>query len=341
MNRPTVFVHEYVTGGGFADFPLPASLSAEGDAMLQAVIEDFRSWGQVRVITTRDQRLDSRSPAADKIIPLTPHNFARGFAALAQKADACLVIAPEEQGILEELSETVLHAGSRLLGSMPCGIRVAGDKWRCHTYLQHAGLPLPLTVRAPAGKIRQTALEFGFPLVLKTIDGQGSLGVCLATDSNSLDKALEYLPHSVPLLLQRYHHGVHASVSLLATRTDILPLCVNRQHIVPGIPFSYQGGESPFLEHPAINEALALAKAAVRAIPGLQGFVGVDVVFNTSHCLLVEVNPRVTVAYSGVRRILDCNLAQALYNSCIFSKLPQEINFTGSTAFTPREIVHA
>jgi predicted ATP-grasp superfamily ATP-dependent carboligase len=46
------------------------------------------------------------------------------------------------------------------------------------------------------------------------------------------------------------------------------------------------------------------------ALPGLRGFVGIDLIWNEERGpVLIEVNPRVTTAYVGLSRRLGRNLA--------------------------------
>jgi len=328
----TILVHEYVTGGGYAALPQVPSLGAEGEIMLRSVLADFRSVDAARIVTTRDSRLRSSPLDADETVPLSPDGYTEGFGALLGRVDDVLVIAPEEHGILASLSDQVLAAGAKLLGSLPEGVRAAGDKWVCHTRLQAAGLPMPQTCLADPGQARETALALGLPVVLKTIDGQGSLGVCLATDTPSLEAALRLLGQDQKLLVQRYHAGLHASVSLLVAAKGVLPLCANGQDMLPGIPFSYQGGTTP-LPDPSAAGAMALAAVAAEVIPGLRGFVGVDLVFDGRQWRIIEVNPRVTVAYAGVRQIIDCNLAQAIVRACLDNELPERVTLSGQVAF--------
>jgi tyramine---L-glutamate ligase len=55
----------------------------------------------------------------------------------------------------------------------------------------------------------------------------------------------------------------------------------------------------------------ALAARVALAIPGLRGYVGIDVVWNErGGPVVIEVNPRVTCAYVGLSAILQRNLAQ-------------------------------
>src|SRR3954452_3588271 len=52
----TILVHEWVTGGGLAGQPLPASWAAEGHAMRRAIARDFAALPGVRVVVTLDER---------------------------------------------------------------------------------------------------------------------------------------------------------------------------------------------------------------------------------------------------------------------------------------------
>lgn len=337
MNAPgTILVHEYVTGGGWPRLPDMPGLAGLGATILRAVLADMRALGPARLMTTTDARLPLPDLEADTIVRLTPDSHAAGFAALAAAAEAVLVVAPEEGGILAALSEIVLAVGSRLLGSLPEGVRAAGDKWACRQRLREAGLPLPEGVLAAPRQAGSAARDLGFPLVAKIVDGQGGGGVCLARDAAELDAALALLGEDTPLVLERYHQGTHASVSVMAAASGAVPLCLNGQDIRPGIPFAYRGGVTP-LDHPEAPAALALAARAVRAIPGLRGFVGVDMVLGEQGCRLIEINPRVTVAYAGVRQVIATNLAQVLLQACLDDRLPAGLETRGKAVFCPGE----
>jgi hypothetical protein len=55
-----------------------------------------------------------------------------------------------------------------------------------------------------------------------------------------------------------------------------------------------------------------LALAVARALPGLWGYVGLDVIMTGTNLTVVDVNPRLTTAYVGLRKLLDTNLAAAV-----------------------------
>jgi predicted ATP-grasp superfamily ATP-dependent carboligase len=48
-------------------------------------------------------------------------------------------------------------------------------------------------------------------------------------------------------------------------------------------------------------------------VPGLRGYVGIDLVWHPQRGpVLIEINPRVTMAYVGLSAALDRNLAAAV-----------------------------
>jgi len=304
--------------------------------MLQAILADFRAWGEVHTITTLDRRLQHLRLPADDVLAISPNEYTRVFARLLARSDAALIIAPETDGVLARLSAKAQDAGVMLLGSSPTAVADAGDKWACYQRFRQAGLPTPFTQRTSFADAERVAREVGYPLVAKPVDGVGSEGVCLITNDHELAAALSILRRATQrddLLLQKFINGIHASVSMLVTKNRVLPLSLNGQDMVIGCPCAYRGGIVP-LSHPAAPHAIAIAQAAAKLLPGLQGYVGVDLVLAGKEAWLIEINPRLTVAYTGLRQVLQTNLAEAIWQACHQNALPEEITIVGRAAFT-------
>ena len=70
------------------------------------------------------------------------------------------------------------------------------------------------------------------------------------------------------------------------------------------------------------REACELGQRAVALVPGMQGYVGVDLVFGEETCWLIEINPRVTTSYVGLRRVVGINMAAAIWRACRDGSLP-------------------
>ena len=61
----------------------------------------------------------------------------------------------------------------------------------------------------------------------------------------------------------------------------------------------------------------ALVRKIATAIPGLNGYVGVDVIIDNGHIYVVEINPRVTTSYIALREILNKNPADLILNNAL------------------------
>lgn len=333
-----MLVYEYFTGGGFPKGDLPAGLAAEALGMLWALVADFHSWGAVRTISALDPRFEKRIPGlnrmtlpADEVVRVTPDEHEEVFLSLLNRCDAALVIAPETDGILSGLSAQVESAGISLLGSSPSATALAGDKDACSRIFCGANLPAPETRISGFESVQSVVKETGFPLVLKPLDGIGSEGVCLVAGPEDIPEALARIRQATShdrILLQSYVRGVHASVSLVAAEGRCLPLSLNRQLIKPGIPFKYRGSVVPF-SHRKAGYAMDLACSVVNQIPGIRGYVGVDIVITDDSIQLIEINPRLTTSYIGLRQVMRVNPARLIYEACTQGILPDCLPLEG------------
>ena len=315
-----ILVHEFVSGGGLAGRDVPASLAREGSAMLTALVADLASIRGHQIVTTVDPRFPLAVPPGVEVVPLSPGK-GRSPAlldAVIASADAVWLVAPETDRCLERLAARVERKGKTLLGSGAAAISRASDKAGLPRRLARHGVAHPKTrvidPRRPdedwKADWKTAALELGYPLVVKPARGAGCKGVCLARNRRELRDALDMALRTNgrgPLLLQRYVPGVAASVSLLGDGRRAVALTVNAQSVRTSMPFSYRGGKTP-LDHPLAWKAVETALRTCRALPGLRGYIGVDVVLTESEAVVIEVNPRLTTAYVGVRAALGGNI---------------------------------
>lgn len=314
--------------------------------MLWALLADFRKWGEVHSTIMLDPRcenkipgLDRRTLPADEVILIEPGEHDVVFFNQVRRADAVLILAPETDGTLSRLTRIVEAAGNLLLGSNSTAVATTGDKAACYHCFQKAGLPTPHTRLTNFASAPRVAEELGFPLVTKPLDGVGCAGVCLVKDPSDLAGALNLVRKETShkqILLQTFVSGIHASVSLLVTRDRALPLSLNGQEVRPGRPFTYRGGVIP-LVHPMAGRALELSRLAVGQVPGLRGYVGVDLVLTQDEALLIEINPRITTSYVGLRQVLSINLARAIWDACCWGVLPEKASIFGQVSFIKRD----
>lgn len=303
-----VFVCEFVTGGGFAGAPLPAGLCREGDMMLQALVKDLAGVPDVAVTYARDRRLPPPDlPGAVLWVEAhgDPWPLWRGAVA---DADALWPIAPETDGILERLSVLAAECDRTLLGCRPEAVRLTTSKRRTTEHLARHGVAVPPTL--PLSE----ALTHGFPpggagWVVKPDDGAGSEAALLFRDLAALRRWTEAAPQADRLVVQPYLPGPAASLSLLCRDGRAQLLSCNLQDVrLDGGRFRYRGGTVGGAENRrAVYRPIADAVAA--AIPGLWGYVGIDLVDTADGPVVLEINPRLTTSYAGLGAAVGSNPA--------------------------------
>ncbi len=309
-----VFIYEFVSGGGrllLTKGP-PLGLLIEGSAMRKAVAADFARAAGVRAVTLEDARLAGR-PSADvaSVQVRSPEEHDAAFARLAAESDWTLVIAPETAGCLADRCEKVIACQGRLLGPGLELVRLAADKHATAERLAGKGVPVPegCAVEAGAG----LPGDFPCPAVLKPRDGAGSV------DVRRIDRPEDLAGTSVafPARLERLRPGRPASVSFLCGVRALRSLPPCWQHVRGDRDFAYCGGSLPLPELLA-KRAVALAMRAVAALPEPRGYLGVDLVLGPaedgSQDVVLEVNPRLTTSYVGLRAAAGpgVNLAEAM-----------------------------
>jgi predicted ATP-grasp superfamily ATP-dependent carboligase len=228
------------------------------------------------------------------------------FRQQAAAADFTLVVAPESSGILLDRCRRVIEAGGMLLGPSPEAVELCGDKLALARHFQSRGVPHPETWPLggePRGR---------FPVVWKPRDGAGSQSTFLIR--NDADRAaVERIDLPADLIAQAHVPGRAASAAVLIGPDEmrVLPPCL--QSLSTDGRFQYLGGSLPIPAELAFR-ATRLAEAAVSGIAGLRGYVGVDLVLGekSENDVVIEINPRLTTSYVGLRRYARGNLAAAM-----------------------------
>lgn len=304
-----VFLYEWVTGGGLVEDPgpLPPTLTAEGGAMIEALADDFLGIDGCQVSALRDMRLDKPSLRGCDVVEI--HSRAHGdeeIERLAAEADFTLLIAPEFDNILlnarRQVSPHVLNSSAEF-------IRLASNKQATAEHLRAAGVAVPpaVVLEADAERLPDDA---DYPAVLKPLDGAGSQHTLLVQGPGD-----QPAPHPWPRRLERFCVGRPASVGFLCGPDVVegLPPCWQR--VSDDGRFTYLGGA--LIKDPSLRQrAAALARQTVAVLPPAHGFVGVDLILgnapDAADDVVLEVNPRVTTSYVGLRAAVKDNLAQLL-----------------------------
>lgn len=300
-----IFVCEYVTGGGLCGQPLPASLAREGDMMLTALVKDLAALGSIEIVTTRDKRLPALPAPAEILTIGEPGEFWPRWAEMIRSVDAVWPIAPESGGILYRVCELTAGSGRRLLASDPQSVRLTTSKLATVQHLTKAGIPAVPTVPLGGSEVFGKASAW----VTKPDEGAGAERTLLFDAADDLDRWMAVNPNS-GMILQPHVAGPAASLSLLCRDGAAWLLTCNEQLIeTSGKEFSYRGFVVGGREVRR-SEYRPIASAVAAAIPGLWGYVGVDLIDGPDGPVVLEINPRLTTSYAGLGRAIGVNPAE-------------------------------
>ncbi|WNZ29627.1 MAG: ATP-grasp domain-containing protein [Candidatus Bathyarchaeota archaeon] len=344
-----LLIVEWISGGGYSGQTISSSIFSEGYSMLRSLISDCKAAGHNVTIF-----LDSRLAAfnlpnkADKIISLSSREeFYKKTRELSSSVDGVYVIAPESDQVLETIVKTVEEAGGTSLNCSSEAIKRVSNKKTTYETLKNCGLQVPETIVVNTtnepSSIKSKIKKLGYPLIFKALDGVSCAGLSIVKTEKNIPKALEKVRQETTnkqFIVQKRVKGKAASVSVFSDGKNAVAVTLNQQFVTlttPDEDSSYYGGAIPF-KHPLEHEALTTAKNAVETLGGLKGYVGVDMVLTNKGPIVIEVNPRLTVSYVGLRKVVNFNAAQAIIDAVVDKRLPKNVHTKGYTFFSKIEL---
>ncbi len=335
-----IFAYEFLTGGGRyslqSDEELSFHLMVEGRAMIQAICHDLARIPRVQVHALWDHYFpDQQRPPAQCAVVKSAEDVLKAFDCQVLNCAYTLIIAPEFGHSLLTLAQRALELGAVLLSPGPELIALASDKCATANWLRDAGIPVPETARCRT--LDQVPRTITWPAVLKPIHGAGSQGVRYV-DSR---QAASILSGCQEFCLQQYATGKPASVAAICgpVQQMLLPPCW--QHL-DSRSFAYLSGSR--INEPAyVKRASDLAERVLASLPDPRGYLGIDLILGPredgSTDFVIEVNPRLTTSYIGLRAMTPQNLAAAMLNVC--AGIPVTLSFPiGPLEFRPDGQIH-
>jgi predicted ATP-grasp superfamily ATP-dependent carboligase len=294
-----IFAYEHITGGGLLSQQALAALAPEGELMLRSLVQDLLAVRGVQVTVMRDPRLTFGLPVAVRV-PATAGQFWPTFRRAVREADAVWPIAPEQGGVLERLSGEVIDGGRRLLGSGPAAVSVAASKLRTAAALAAAGVET-----IPTFADEDSVPDGVHEIVVKPDDGAGCQDTYLVEGRAALRR---YAARD--WIFQPFVRGEALSLSMLCCEQRARLLACNRQHVRINHGRFEFSGVSVNAVPDRDGRYAQLAQKVARALPGLWGYVGIDVIDAADGPVVVEINPRLTTSYAGLSRAIGVNPAR-------------------------------
>jgi predicted ATP-grasp superfamily ATP-dependent carboligase len=291
--------------------------------MLGAIVDDLSRISGVHVVTTWDSRLGLH-PFRNVEVSVPQRRLLvrkRQLDSLSLSCDATLLIAPEFDGILFDLCRRVEIIGGKLLSAGSTAVQLCADKLKLAALFKEAGVPTIPTRRLSwdyASPLESSDHVLHFPLVIKPRDGAGSQDNHLVRTWDEFERLRFFLSahaRSHSYIWQPFIAGRPVSVGLLISESgEVHTFPVAEQFLSDNGRFFYRGGRIPTRD---VDQAAvqAAALAASGCVPGLRGYVGVDLIVpadEPARPIVVEINPRLTTSYLGYRALAVNNLAERM-----------------------------
>jgi predicted ATP-grasp superfamily ATP-dependent carboligase len=222
----------------------------------------------------------------------------------AATADAVFVIAPEFFGILALRTRDVEHlAPGRLIGCSSDAVRLCADKLALAEFLPTIGVP---TIETHPFDPQHPTVDWPFPIVIKPRDGAGSTLTFRVDSDEQLANVASQLrtgDEGFAFVQQPYFSGKTLSGAALISgdpaNRAIKVLPTGEQRLTDDGRLQFSGTNFPGTvtdcEHQATKQ---LIRRSCESLPGLNGYIGFDLIADTDGVRLVEINPRLTTSWT-------------------------------------------
>ena len=310
-----IFVCEFITGGGFHGTSCPPHLVREGTMMLTSVLQDIQALGITDIVTTLDQKFNL-SLSGIEVIPITQQeNIYTIWDKCMHSADSVLIIAPESDGILYKLICMAEQSNCQILGSLSQSVKTASSKIATSKLLTSKQIPCLETIPFSHSSIPQS--DSGW--IVKPDDGVGGEDCYFYAKKNILKR---HKNNGKKYIMQKYIQGISASLSiichqgtarLLACNQQIVDfsngICILKKIIVNGLSQHWQKFNT-------------LSQRVADADHGLSGYIGIDIIMHGTETSVLEINPRLTTAYVGIKNSINYNPMECMLQIAKKQTLP-------------------
>jgi predicted ATP-grasp superfamily ATP-dependent carboligase len=301
-----ILVFEYITGGGFNKQKLPDSLAGEGSLMLNALLDNLIRLNHLEVTLMLDWRLEypANMVGINTVIIRPEHDITEEFARLVKQSDLVWPIAPEFDGILQNLCQTVESLDKILLTSPATAVAITGNKFKTYELLNRHQIPAVPT--------RMVENDFSpGEWMVKPIDGVGCADSFVITNRQDFE---QMAARRGRYIIQPHLQGAKTSLSCLFKQGRGWLICVNLQRF-EFINRQYHLADIVVNHHPDLGLYQQLIDKIASAMPGLWGYVGIDLIEtadSATQTWVLEINPRLTTSFVGIYDALGINVAETV-----------------------------
>ncbi len=301
-----LLVFEFITGGGLVNDILPASLMQEGSMMRVALLQDLEEIQNLKLLVLNDGRVNPPQMAEGALLNIKQGtDLASYLHDINSDYDTVWLIAPETDGILVHWNQFFNQKNKQVCLSTNKALILCQNKLKTINRLQEAGISCVNSQKYQSF----SALDAG-AWVLKPMDSVGCEDVYLLQTEQQWFSVLQNLNKQQAYLVQPYIKGKVLSLSALFYQGESAFICCNQQHLTfDDNKFQLLGCTVNVKQEQRLDWQSLCSKIA-QAIPGLWGYIGIDLIeTEQGELLILEINPRLTTSYVGIKEATGINVA--------------------------------
>ena len=288
-----ILIYEYITGGGLLNEDLTSDLMSEANMITSSVYDSCRKLKHIKHNYFRDFRLSSVNEKESIVLRDNSKIYNIDF---LRKYDYVLPILPEIDMSLYLYVEYLEKNGVDAVISNSQTIKTCSDKLKFYKFCQKNSLPTIDTYQKYSSDLHNKLL------LIKDRYGAG----CSHIEITKNKKNLELIKDDK--IIQPYINGDDYSISIYFTKNNFYILTINKQIL------EYKNNRARLssiivnVEHPAYLKIINLISKIKDSIPGLYGFVGVDIITKGNDIFIIEINPRLTTSFIGIYDTIGINI---------------------------------
>ncbi len=280
--------------------------------MLQALLDELKPLPELEIVLPLDHR-SQRFNLPEKCELVWVDHSAHLYDILTDliaRCDAIWPIAPETGGVLFDIARQAEDTQTKLLLSDSKTVAICADKLATCHLLAEAEVAVVESVSLVATDFSKSPFPSS---VLKPIDGVGCEGSFIVNNAVEFTEALSQINKIERYLIQPYLLGDAISLSCLCKHGKGWLLSCNRQDMrIENNRFHLEGCLVN-IDNPSCNFYKALVDRIAAVMPGLWGYIGIDIIETQDFGpLVMEINPRLTTSYAGLHEALGINVAEQI-----------------------------
>jgi len=302
----TIFICEYITGGGYINKKISKKLFLQAKSILKSLIVDFNKIPNLKIVYTWDYRFKKLKKKKNvecfeiKRRPLKKWNN------IIKKSDIFFPIAPETENKLIELIK-LNKFKKKMVSNEVSAIKISSSKYETYKFLQKNSIPTLKTFNIERTDVKNTK-----NWVAKPDDGAGCEYNYIFSNKKNL---FNFLNLNKNFVAQPLVKGVSYSANVIPIKNKAFILNFNKQEISYKKKKIVFKGTKFIKKVPFETKIKKNIKNIYNNLVGLNSFFGIDFIISNKKIFFLDINPRITTSYKNINKNLKINAAKKILNT--------------------------